>query len=132
MLSAILICLALNVYHEARGESLAGQYAVAHVTMNRVADSRWPSGVCAVVKQGGEWPLHKCQFSWWCDGRSDKARDSERWYMAVNVSRRVLSGAPDITQGATHYLNPDKVRRTPPWTRHLVSTGRIGNHVFYR
>ena len=131
MLSAILMCLALNVYHESRGESLAGQYAVAHVTLNRVADSRWPNNVCEVVKQGGE-RRNRCQFSWYCDGRSDKARDSERWFMAVNVSRRVLSGAPDITQGATHYLNPDKVRRSPAWTRRLVTTGRIGNHVFYR
>lgn len=131
MLSAILVCLALNVYHEARGESLAGQYAVAHVTMNRVHADQWPSDVCAVVKQGGE-RRFKCQFTWWCDGRSDKARDRVRWHMAVNVSRRVLGGAPDITQGATHYFNPDKVRRIPSWARRLIPTGRIGNHVFYR
>lgn len=33
-----LECLALNIYHEARSESLAGQYAVADVTVNRVRD----------------------------------------------------------------------------------------------
>ena len=28
------LCLATNVYHEAKGESLAGKSAVAHVTLN--------------------------------------------------------------------------------------------------
>ena len=33
-----LQCLAMNIYHEARGESLAGQVAVADVVLNRVDD----------------------------------------------------------------------------------------------
>src|SRR5260221_4624103 len=37
-----LDCLARNVYYEARGESLAGQYAVAEVTLNRKASPLYP------------------------------------------------------------------------------------------
>ena len=62
-----LNCLALNVYFEARGEPLDGQYAVAEVTMNRVASGRYPSTVCGVVYQKGWDPLRKRQvgaFSW--------------------------------------------------------------------
>ena len=43
-------CLALNIYHEARSESLAGQFAVADVVMNRVAHKRYPNTICGVVK----------------------------------------------------------------------------------
>jgi N-acetylmuramoyl-L-alanine amidase len=38
-------CLAMNIYHEARSESLAGQYAVADVVLNRVESNRFPDTV---------------------------------------------------------------------------------------
>ena len=74
-------CLALNIYFEARGEPEKGQHAVGHVVMNRVAHSRYPNSVCGVVHQGGEQRLHRCQFSWWCDGQSDKPvnQKAEGW-----------------------------------------------------
>ena len=67
-------CLALAMYWEARGEGEKGMYAVGSVVMNRVRDERYPAHACAVVKQGGEAP--PCQFSWWCDGRSDRPTDA--------------------------------------------------------
>ena len=74
-----LICLAMNIYHEARGQSIAGQMAVALVTINRMNDSRYPNTICEVVMEGPtrvswndkskEYPIkHRCQFSWFCDG----------------------------------------------------------------
>ena len=39
MLMESLMCLALNVYHEAKNQSFIGQVAVAQVVMNRVNDS---------------------------------------------------------------------------------------------
>ena len=38
-------CLAMNMYHEARNQSFAGQLAVANVTMNRVNDERFPDTI---------------------------------------------------------------------------------------
>ena len=76
-------CLALNIYHEARNQPLVGKLAVAQVTINRVNDNRFPDTLCAVVMQGfyhNHFPIkHKCQFSWWCDGKSDKPKDKESW-----------------------------------------------------
>jgi hypothetical protein len=46
-----LNCLTKNIYHEARGEPVDGQYAVAEVTMNRVASKHYPNTVCDVVYQ---------------------------------------------------------------------------------
>ena len=52
MIIEAVMCLALNVYHEAKNQSTIGQIAVAQVTMNRVYDERYPNNVCDVVKQG--------------------------------------------------------------------------------
>ena len=52
MMAEALMCLALNVYFEARSENMASQMAVSLVVMNRVEDHRFPNTVCGVVKQG--------------------------------------------------------------------------------
>ena len=104
MISAALMCLAMNVYHEARSEPMVGQYAVAHVVINRVNSTRWPNDVCSVVHQGLDRGRHKCQFSWYCDGKSDKAHEEVPWARALIVADNVLRGKiEDPTKGATHY-----------------------------
>ena len=45
-------CLALNMYHEARGQGIAGELAVTAVVLNRVNDKRYPDTVCEVVEEG--------------------------------------------------------------------------------
>ena len=47
-----IVCLAENIYFEARAESMEGKAGVANVTRNRVNDSRWPSTYCEVVQEG--------------------------------------------------------------------------------
>ena len=132
------MCLALNTYHEAKNQSMVGQVATAQVVMNRVADSRYPNTVCEVVKQGPKYkgsdiPVrHKCQFSWFCDGKSDEPkRDSKEWFKAKDYARIVLSGriALDVTEGATHY-HATYVR--PAWAKTKTRTTRIEKHIFYR
>ena len=71
MVLTALSCIALNVYFEARSDNMSGQYAVAHVVLNRVASGRWPDDVCSVVHQGYEKGKFKCQFTWYCDGKPD-------------------------------------------------------------
>jgi spore germination cell wall hydrolase CwlJ-like protein len=130
MLSAALMCLALNVYHEARSEPVVGQYAVAHVTINRVQSNRWPNDVCKVVKQGYHKGRHRCQFSWYCDGKSDKPYEELAWAKSLIVADNVLSGRIlDITYGATHY-HARYVR--PYWSKKLLKTVAYGSHKFYK
>ena len=96
-----LKCMARNIYHEARGEPMVAQIAVAKVVMNRVSDHRFPNTVCAVIKQGGEWPHHTCQFSWWCDGRTDAIFDQRAMANIDSLAREVLRGNhDDPTSGA--------------------------------
>ena len=124
-----LSCLALNVYHEARGENHDGMRAVAHVTVNRVRSSRFPDTVCGVVLQGAQRRGGGCQFSWWCDGKSDRASDRRAWERAQHVAYDVFMGADhDLTEGSLWYHTLDT---KPVWRTRLVKFAAFGDHVFY-
>ena len=137
MLTASLICLALNVYHEAKNQSFIGQVAVAQVVMNRVKDKRYPNTVCEVVKQGQtyKWkpsfPIkNRCQFSWYCDGKSDKPMEIKAWEDAMHVANGVYNQhLDDFVEGATHY-HADYVN--PSWAETKTYVTRIDDHIFYR
>lgn len=117
-----LACLARNVYFEARGEPLAGQYAVAEVTMNRRASPLYPRTVCEVVYQ-------KSAFSW-TDMAALPEPEGEEWKRAWRVAEAVYYGkeAPRL-QGALFY-HATYIR--PDWARDKRPVARIGKHVFYR
>jgi N-acetylmuramoyl-L-alanine amidase len=119
-------CLALAMYWEAKSEGPDGMLAVASVVLNRVAHPEFPDTVCGVVKQGGESP--PCQFSWWCDGRSDRPVDADAWAAATRIAERALRNPPsDVTRGALFFHN---ISVETPWVRER--TVRIGQHIFYR
>jgi spore germination cell wall hydrolase CwlJ-like protein len=121
-------CLALALYWEARGESRRGMVAVGWTILNRARSRHFPGTPCAVVYQGGE--KRPCQFSWWCDGKSDRPRDRNSWIRARVIAANLLvDPPPDPTGGALFYHSSSiKV----PWKRKRIRTTRIGNHIFYR
>jgi len=133
------LCLAQNIYFEAANQPLAGRMAVAQVVMNRVADKKFPNSVCGVVYQarmftnwkGNELPIrHKCQFSWYCDGKPDRTVDSKTWTNAINLAAHVILDNPkDITEGALYY-HADWVH--PYWADQLERVLQIKNHIFYK
>ena len=142
ILETAFLCLALNTYHEAKNQSMIGQIATAQVVMNRVEDSRYPNTVCEVVKQGPtrtSWkdpskriPVkHRCQFSWYCDGKSDVPRNKKAWKKAQDYAYLVLNNRIqiDVTEGATHY-HATYVK--PAWAKTKTRTTRIETHIFYR
>jgi N-acetylmuramoyl-L-alanine amidase len=127
--ASALDCLALNIYWEARSEPLAGQIAVAEVTLSRVADPAFPDTVCGVVRQGEERGLNLCQFSWHCDGLDDRPHNSEAWQHALRLALLALSGRlADPTDGAL-WFHSDQVH--PDWPE-LAPILKIGSHIFYR
>jgi spore germination cell wall hydrolase CwlJ-like protein len=122
-------CLALNIYFEARGEPDEGKLAVGHVVMNRVLSGRFPGTVCDVVQQGGEIRRYRCQFSWWCDGRSDKPRSAADWQRSSELALAIYWGqSEDPTAGALWY-HADYV--SPAWRNDFVQGATIGRHIFY-
>jgi len=122
-------CLTQALYFEARGESVAGQFAVAEVILNRVDSSRFPNTVCAVVNQGTG-RRHQCQFSYTCDGKAEVVNEPAAYDNVGKIARALLDGAPrNLTVGATYYHN-QSVR--PRWSRTFTRTASIDGHLFYR
>lgn len=121
-------CLAEALYFEARGESIAGQFAVAEVIMNRADSQAFPNTVCGVVNQGiGR--RHGCQFSYNCDGLAERIHDKKAYQLAGKVADLVLNGAPRrLTSGATFYHSKSVA---PRWAKTLDRTTTIGEHHFY-
>ncbi|MEO7386492.1 MAG: cell wall hydrolase [Gammaproteobacteria bacterium] len=123
-----ITCLARTIYWEARGEEGVSMEAVASVVMNRLGHERFPDTVCAVVRQGREHGA--CQFSWWCDGRSDRARDDESYATAKEIARRALNLELRDRTGGALYFHHRKV--TPGWSTAYRKTAEIGDFVFYK
>ena len=106
-------CLAQNIYFEAGNQPLAGKIAVAHVVMNRLDHYSYPGNICGVVYdakwkenwKGNMMPVrNQCQFSWYCDGKSDEPLDTKTFDECLIIARDIVDGFyQDITEGATHY-----------------------------
>ena len=135
-------CLAQNIYFESRSSNRADRMAVADVVMNRVKHTYYPNTICEVVKQGKQKPSwkdpsvmvmvrNKCQFSWYCDGRSDWPEDLDAWVEAQQIAYNMMihHDAKGITEGATHY---HAKYVDPAWSKDFALVGRIGEHIFYR
>ena len=126
-------CLAKNIYFEARDQKPKGQIAVALVTINRVKSKRFPNSICKVVEQAnrknGKLVLHKCHFSWFCDGKSDIPRDKLSWDISLLIARAMLRNPMrDFLHGATHYHRIDV---DPYWNKKMLKFSTIGDHIFY-
>lgn len=127
-------CLSEALYFEARDQGWRGMLAVGAVIQNRVRHSRYPSSVCAVVRQGRYWrgrPVkHKCQFSFWCDGKHERPAEKRAWNTARNLAAMLLSGRIEIVglESATHY-HTTAVK--PLWSKRLERRKQVGSHIFY-
>jgi len=122
-------CLALTIYHEARGESERGRLAVGHVVVNRTRSALFPADICDVVQEGGQ-QYHRCQFSWWCDGRSDRPRDQTALQESLWLAQEIYYGCTrDPTDGALWYHS---TAVKPSWSKSFGPGKRIDRHVFYR
>ena len=113
--------------------------AVAQVVLNRVEDLQFPNSICEVVYQakmrtnwkGEEVPiLNKCQFSWFCDGKSDEPTDSITWMQSIRIADQVMFDLNfDLTEGALYYHT---IHIDPYWNDYLTPTVIINDHIFYK
>ena len=127
ILSAAAMCLAQNIFFEARNEDIMGQIMVAEVTLNRVADKRYPNDICGVVWQ-------KKQFSWTHDGKSDNPDtmsylDRQKWKEIKTLTMEIMNEEINLPRsGATHY---HATYVAPSWANSLTKVGKVGKHIFY-
>lgn len=116
-------CLTENIIYEAGGESIAGQIAVAQVTLNRVNHKNYPSSICGVVKQ------HK-QFSWTNQPVKTKY-DTIQYKKAKIVAINVINKNVKIPQFNEVIFYHTKAVN-PKWNRKLIKVAVIGAHIFYK
>ncbi len=121
-----IYCGAQNVYFESQGEPSLGMVAVSQVVLNRVKNKRWPNTICEVIWQDK-------QFSWTHDGKSDRiplgSKYQRRLWMKSVYMFLIAHTEEDVTNGATHYHNTSV---SPWWTKDMVVTAHIGNHIFLK
>lgn len=115
-------CLATAVYYESKGEPLSGQLAVAEVIVNRASSGRFPSTLCGVVKQRG-------QFSFVRGGRLPAVpRGSSHWKKAVAIAHIAMNDLADSEASRALFFHAKHV--SPRWR--LTRVASVGNHIFYR
>lgn len=127
--AAEIQCLAQAIYFEARGEPTLGQIAVANVIMNRVKSSSYPDDICGVVFQNQQRHL-ACQFTFACDGRSDKPRKDKSWAKSQHIAEQVIDGKK-LMRSMRKATNYHATYVSPKWSRKLSTVKRIGRHIFY-
>lgn len=117
-----LNCLAIGVYYESKGEPLAGQLAVADVILNRTTSGRFPTSVCGVLTQRG-------QFSFVKGGRlPDVDTSRPAWKTAVAIACIAAQDLWDSPAEGALFFHARRV--SPKWNHTRVAS--LGNHVFYR
>jgi len=127
-------CLAQAIYHEARGESLDGQLAVANVIVNRARSSKFPSTLCGVIYQNADKGRYRCQFTFACDGRTDTPRERSAWQRSAELAKQIYAGfatgdAVGKLPGSALYYHTTAVR--PSWASTYNAVATIDSHIFY-
>ncbi len=127
-------CLAQAIYHEARGESAAGQLAVANVIVNRARSAKFPSTLCGVIYQNAEKGFHRCQFTFACDGRTDAPGERSAWSRSMALAQSVYAEfatgeAVGAVPRSALYYHTTNVR--PNWANTYNAVAQIGSHIFY-
>lgn len=127
-------CLAQAIYHEARGESAAGQLAVANVIVNRARANGYPSSLCGVVYQNADKGRYRCQFTFACDGRDDAPRERQAWARSVALAEKIYA---DYATGEEIGALPRSVlfyhttAVSPSWSQTYSRVAQVGAHIFY-
>ena len=132
-----MLCLVMNVYHEARGEDYNGRVSVAYATINRLMDPKYPKTMCEVVYEkrwktdyfgNGE---YVAQFSWTLDGRPDDMDDLKAAFASFNAAKDAWNGHARNPIGTMkHYYNPAKVQKIQLWMKNPKDFIVVGNHKF--
>ena len=115
-----ILCLALNIYFEARNEPPEGQMAVAEVTLRRAATSG--KSVCNEV-------FTDVQFSWTAKADQLQVTNKRAWESSQYAAKVAFFRNTNHSLGATHF-HADYVR--PKWAKSLCHTITIGRHIFYK
>ena len=98
--------------------------------LNRVASNDYPNTICGVVFEGS-YRRTGCQFSFTCDGESDRPRDLSAWRKAERMAAVVTMGVERERLVAENVYNYHADYVEPNWASQLYRVAKIGRHIFY-
>jgi len=122
-------CFVDNLYHESRGESYEGVYAVGRVVLNRYASGKYPKDLCKIVYQPK-------QFSW-TSSYQPSIRETTVYEYLQEIADEVIQdheeGVKDPTNGSLHYLSLSRwsAKKRPSWAWTFPIRRIIGQHIFF-
>lgn len=119
-----VFCMAKNIFHEAGIEDELGKYAVAQVTLNRMANPKYPKTVCEVV-------MDPYQFSWANDRSIRWTRPKgTTWRESLKIAEDVLIRGHRVKGlEKANYYHADYV--DPRWKKPEAKIAQVGTHIFY-
>lgn len=127
-----LNCLARNIYYEARGEPESGKRAVAKVTLNRVASSRFPDSICKVVYEQ-RWDKRRKRyvgaFAWTELDHLPKLK-RKQWQLAWKAAEDVYENPQSVDLKGALFYHANRIK--PRWAKEKKRIKKIGHHIFYR
>lgn len=111
MTAAFILCMALVMHNEARGEDLLGQLKVGHVLLNRAEGNT--KRVCHEAYKPYQFSVAK--------------KTTTKMVRTARLAWDLWKGGNDLTDGATHFHSG----RQPYWAKHMRLTVKHGGHWFY-
>lgn len=117
-----LNCLAQAVYHEARGSTRTNKILVANVVVNRTKHKEYPTTICKVIQQKGQFPWAKKRGTF-------KKFSAEDWKDSQSIARLVINRSFDRSKGATHFHDR---RVSPKWASKMKRVVHDKDLLFYR
>lgn len=121
---AEVVCLALNIYHEARGEEERGRLAIAQATMNRMSDERFPRTICAVLDQPG-------QFSWNHRGKTTRLGEKEAWNSAQRLALDFFKNDDhEDLVGERKFFAAKRAHSRIGWMKRARNKKIVGEHMY--
>jgi spore germination cell wall hydrolase CwlJ-like protein len=121
-------CLVEAIHYEANGEGYRGKQVVANVIQNRMDRvEKWDSW-CTTIHYGGQFTYNKGLRV-----NLSKPADRASFKETARIAYLAVQGKlADITNGADHYYNPDKIARVQDWMKKGIQLGKVGHHVILR
>jgi N-acetylmuramoyl-L-alanine amidase len=121
-----VVCMTEAIFYEARSESLAGKEAVASVILNRTKSDSFPSTVCDVTSQKGQFQFKRDR------NRKVFDRDHKNAETSALIAIKALKGEiQDRTKGSLYFVNNSIATHTN-WLSGVKQTVKIGRHTFYK
>jgi N-acetylmuramoyl-L-alanine amidase len=126
VIGAALLCLALNVFYEARGTTVIDREAVAAVALNRAEKEH--RSVCKVIEEPR-------QFSWTAHHsltvpKIKNPLEKKAWSTAITTARRVMYSRrsrrvfANVMYYHTRYVHPR-------WSNHYRVAFATNAHIYY-